>query len=213
MKCQEVMPSIECPEIFEALLVVAQEPSLDYSSLHVLVTRLGKAISELSSQAPSDLRAAHESLMNVLRLRSGLGFTAIWHYYAVHVTSLTQIDSFRSSLTLLGPSPVSLPKLQSTHLSGACVHRSLAFTVGRRKNIFELAVSFVSESSHTAAPFGSVDCKTDEVCSAAEEQSEKLTATLSVHHRLNSLKNRGGLGCSLVCYIYNCCLNEHHSVK
>ena len=207
------MPSIECPEIFEALLVVAQEPSLDYSSLHALVSRLGKAITELSSQAPSDLRAAHESLMNELRLRSGIGFTAIWQYYAVYVTSIVQVDSFRPSLRLLGPSPVSSPKLQSMHLSGACVHRSLVFTVEQRKNMFELAVSFVSEPSHTAAPFGFVDCKTDEVRSAAEGQSEKLTITSSVHRRLNSLKNRDGHGCSLVCCIYNCYLDQHHPVK
>jgi hypothetical protein len=106
------MPSIECPEIFEALLLIARGASLDYSSLHALVTRLGTAIAEPSCQAPSDLRAAHESLMNELRLRSGLGFTAIWQYYAVHVTSLTQVGSVRLS-RLLGPSPVSLPKLQS----------------------------------------------------------------------------------------------------
>jgi len=106
------MPSIECPEIFEALLLIARGASLDYSSLHALATRLGKAITELSCQASSDLRAAHESLMNELRLRSGLGFTAIWQHYAVHVTSLTQIGSVRFS-RLLGPSPVSLPKPQS----------------------------------------------------------------------------------------------------
>ena len=106
------MPSIECPEIFEALLLIAQGASLDYSSLHALIARLGKAIIELSYQAPSDLRAAHESLMNELRLKSGLGFTAIWQYYAVHVTSLTQIGSVRPS-KLLGPSPVLLPKLDS----------------------------------------------------------------------------------------------------
>jgi hypothetical protein len=113
MKCQGVMPSIECPEIFEALLLIAREAILDYSSLHALVTRLGKAIAGPSSQAPSDLRAAHESLMNELRLRSGLGFTAIWQYYAVHVTSLTQIGSVQPS-RLLKPSPVSLPKFRST---------------------------------------------------------------------------------------------------
>jgi hypothetical protein len=169
MKCQEVMPSLECPEIFEALLVVAQAPSLDYSSLHALVTRLGNAIAELSSQVPSDLQVAHESLMDVLRLRSGLGFTAIWQYYAVHVTIVTQIDSFRPSLALLGSSPASIPKLQSTHSSGVCVHCSLACTVERRKYMFELAVSFVSESPHTAAPFHVVDCITDEVCSATEK--------------------------------------------
>lgn len=210
MKCQEVVPSVECPEIFEALLVVAQNPSIDYSSLHALVTRLGSAIAELSSQASSDLQAAHECLMDELRLRSGLGFTAIWQYYAVHVASLTQIDSFRPSLTLLGPRPASIPKLQSTHLSGTCVDRSLAFTVERRKDIFELAVSFVSG---LAAPIGVLDCETDEVCPAAEERSEKLTTTSSVHQRLSSPKNRDGLGRSLVCCIYNCCLDQHHSVK
>lgn len=106
------MPSIECPEIFEALLLIAQGASLDYSSLHALVTRLGKAIDKLSCQVPSELRAAHESLVNELRLRSGLGFTVIWKYYAVHVTSLTQTGSARLS-RLLGPSPVSLPQPQS----------------------------------------------------------------------------------------------------
>jgi len=132
---------------------------MDFSSLHVLVTRLGKAIAELPSQAASNLQAAHESLMNELRLSSGLGFTAIWQYYAVHVTSLIQIGSLRPSLRLLGPSP----KLQSTHLSGTRVHRSLALAVEQRKKMFELAVSLVSEPSHTAAPFDFVDCKTDEV--------------------------------------------------
>lgn len=114
------MPSIECPEIFEALLLIARGASLDYSSLHALVTRLGKAITEPSCQAPSDLRVAHESLMNELRPRSGLGFTVIWQYYAVHVTSLTQIGSVRPS-RLLGPSPESLPKIQSMSFEcGAC---------------------------------------------------------------------------------------------
>jgi len=102
------MPSIECPETFEALLLIERGARWDYSSLHALVTRFGKAIAELSIQAPSDLRAAHESLMNQLRPRSGLGFTAIWQYYAVHLTRFTQIGS-----RLLGPSPVSLPKRQS----------------------------------------------------------------------------------------------------
>ena len=209
MKCQEVVPSVECPEIFEALLVVAQKPNIDYSSLHALVTRLGSAIAELSSQASSDLRAAHESLMDELRLRRGLGFTAIWQYYAVHVTSLTQIESFRPSL---GPSPASIPKLQSTHLSGAWVDRSLAFTVERRKDIFEIAVSFVSELSHSTAPIGVIDCETDEVRSAAEQQSEKLTTASSVHQIPSSPKNQDGLGRSLVCCIYNCCLDQHHSI-
>lgn len=207
------MPSIELPEIFEALLVIAQEPSLDYSSLHALVTRLGKAISEPSIQAPSDLLAAHESLMNELHLRSGLGFTAIWQYYAVHAISLMQINSIRPSLSLQGPSPVSLPKPQSMYLSGAHVHRSLAFAVERRKRIFELAVSFVSEPSRTPAPIGVVDCETDEVCSTAEEQSEELTTASSVRQRFYFLKNRDGLGRSLACSIYNCSLDQHHSVK
>ena len=59
----------------------------------------------------------------------------------------------------------------------------------RRKNLFELAVSFVSEPSHTTAPTSFVDCKTDEVYLAAVEQSEELTATSSVRQRLYTLKN------------------------
>ena len=207
------MPSIECPEIFEALLAIAQEPSLDYSSLHALVTRFGKAIAEPSIPAPADLRTAHESLMNELRLKNGLGFTAIWQYYAVHITSLKQISSIRTSFLLLGPSPVSSPNFQSMYLSGTRVHHSLAFPVERRKEMFELAVSFVSEQSHTAATISFVDCTTDEVCSTAEEQSEELTIASSVCQKFYSPKNRDGLGCFLVCFIYNCFLDRHHPAK
>jgi len=64
--------------------------------------------------------------------------------------------------------------------------------------MFELAVSFVSEPSHAAAPVSLVDYKTDEVRSATDEQSDELTITSSVRQSLYSLKHRDGLGCSLV---------------
>jgi hypothetical protein len=162
------MPSIECPEIFETLLMIAQGPSLDYSSLHALVTRLSKAITEPSSQGLSDLQAAHESLMNELRPKSGLGFTTIWQYYAIQMASLIQIGLVRPSLKLSGPLRVSLLTNQCMYLGGARTRYSPALAVERRKEMFELAVSFVPEPSHTAAAFGFIDSKPDEVCSVAE---------------------------------------------
>jgi len=61
--------------------------------------------------------------------------------------------------------------------------------VERRKNMFKLAVSFVSEPFHITAPISFVDCKTDEVPLTADDQSEELTATSSVRQRLYTLKN------------------------
>ena len=79
--------------------------------------------------------------------------------------------------------------------------------------MFELAVSFVSEPSHTAAPISFVDCQPDKVYSAAAEQSEELTTTSSMRQRRYTLKNRHGLGCCLAWFIYNYFLDQHRLVQ